>query len=118
MIQVLDRAAGTSSGRLAGETRTTRFMDGVTDWAVLLFAAWTVVYHLGLLLHPPTWVLLLGWLAASAALAALYAARRGWWEGGPLWRERSAPAAKPPPRSLAVIAVVAGVVAGTCAGLN
>lgn len=118
MIQLLDRAAGTSERGPAGETRTTRLMDGIIDGAVLLFAAWTVVYHLGLLFRPSTTVLLVVWLGAAAAIAALYAARRGWWGGGPLWPEGSRPAAAPPPRLLAAVSVVAGVVAGTCAGLH
>ncbi|GAA0592804.1 hypothetical protein GCM10009546_64000 [Actinomadura livida] len=93
-------------------------MDGLSDAAVALFAAWTAVYHAGLLLRAPTWALLLAWLAAAGALTALYAAGREWWDGGPLWRERARPAARRPSRPLAVVAVAAGAVAGTCAGLH
>lgn len=117
VIQLLDRAAVANRGR-AAEAGTTRLVDGITDGMVLLLAAWTVIYHAGLLLHPPTWALLLAWLATAAAIGALYRVRRGWWGGGPLWRERSGPAAKRPPRSLAAVSVGAGVVAGTCAGLH
>ncbi|TDE32858.1 DUF6077 domain-containing protein [Actinomadura sp. 6K520] len=116
MVQLLDRAAETRLRR-PDETRTTRLVDGLSDAAVVLFAAWTVVYHLGLLLRSPTWALLLAWLAAAGALAALYATGRAWWEGGPLWRERARRAARRPRRSLAVVAVAAGAAAGTCAGL-
>lgn len=121
MIQLLDRAAGTSGRGRAGETRTTRAVDRITDGAVLLFAAWTVVYHLGLLFHPPTAALLLAWLAGAGGIGALYAARRGWWDAAPPWeRSRPGPDRAPgtPPRFLLPIAVVAGVVAGTCAGLH
>ncbi|TMQ81364.1 hypothetical protein ETD83_41495, partial [Actinomadura soli] len=84
VIQERDRAAVTS-GR-AAPARATRLVDGFTDAAVLLFAVWTAVYHLGLLVRPPTSVLLLVWLACAAAIGARYAARRRWW-AGPLWRE-------------------------------
>ncbi|MFI0481104.1 DUF6077 domain-containing protein [Actinomadura sp. 9N215] len=125
MIQELDRTARTSGQ--AGPTRATRLMDGFTDGAALLFAAWTAVYHLGLLLHPPTWALLLMWLAGAVVIGALYAARRDWWAGTP-WREPSGPLAArasgmgvrvaSAPRSLVAVSVVAGIVAGTCAGLH
>lgn len=130
MIQELDRTAGTSGQ--AEPTRATRLVDGFTDGVVLLFAAWTVVYHVGLLLEPPTGALLLVWLAGAVAIGAAYAARRRWW-GGPLWREPSGPPAEPAPGkafsdgtvsrslvavSVVAVSVVAGVVAGTCAGLH
>ncbi|TDB95742.1 DUF6077 domain-containing protein [Actinomadura sp. 7K534] len=117
MVQLLDRAADAQLRR-PGETRTTRVVDGLSDAAVVLFAAWTAVYHAGLLLRAPTWALLLAWLAAAGALAALCAAGREWWDGGPLRRERARPAAPRPSRPLAVVAVAAGAAAGTCAGLH
>ncbi|TYB41803.1 DUF6077 domain-containing protein [Actinomadura chibensis] len=120
MIQLLERTTGRSGPGRAGETRTTRFVDGAVDGAVLLFAAWTVVYHLGLLFRPSTSVLLLMWAVAAAAVAAVYGTRRGWW-AAVLWPDR--PRAwrsrfTPPPRVLAAVAVVAGIAAGTCAGLH
>ncbi|MGH3241189.1 MAG: DUF6077 domain-containing protein, partial [Spirillospora sp.] len=121
MIQELDRTAGIS-GR-AGPTRATQLIDGFTDGVVLLFAAWTVVYHLGLLFHPPTWALLLVWAAGAVVIGAQYAARRWWWavpvrgwsSGPPM---EPAPRPRSAPRPLVVVSVVAGVVAGTCAGLH
>ncbi|MFI0369981.1 DUF6077 domain-containing protein [Actinomadura sp. 1N219] len=118
VIQELARAAGPRVQ--ATPTRATRLVDGFTNGVVLLFAAWTAVYHLGLLFRPPTPVLLLVWLAGAVAIGALYAARRGWW-AGPLWRGPSgAPIgrARSAPRWLVVVSVVAGVVAGTSAGLH
>ncbi|WP_131743444.1 hypothetical protein, partial [Actinomadura roseirufa] len=41
---------------------------------MLLFAAWTVLYHLGLLIRPPTWALLAAWTAVAAT--ALWAGGR------------------------------------------
>ncbi|GAA4225751.1 hypothetical protein GCM10022254_08350 [Actinomadura meridiana] len=113
----MDRAAGT--GRLTRETQATRLVDGLTDVSVLLFAAWTVIYHLGLLIRPPTYVLLLVWLAGAVAVAALYTVRRGWW-AGQAWREATVPESEtePAPRWLLVVSVVAGVAAGTSAGLH
>ncbi|TDB82588.1 hypothetical protein E1264_31165, partial [Actinomadura sp. KC216] len=84
VIQELDRAAAASER--AEPARVTRLIDGLTDGAVLLFAAWTAVYHLGLLFRPPTSVLLAVWLAGAVAIGALCAVRRGWWAGRP-WRE-------------------------------
>ncbi|TDC65938.1 hypothetical protein E1200_17565 [Actinomadura sp. GC306] len=117
MVQLLDRAVGTRPHR-PEESRTTRLVDRLCDAAVLLFAAWTAVYHAGLLLRLPTWALLLAWLTAAGALAGAWAAGRTWWESGPLWPERVRPAVPRPPRALVVTAVAAGAVAGTCAGLH
>ncbi|WP_147449488.1 DUF6077 domain-containing protein [Actinomadura pelletieri] len=116
MIQFLDRTAAT--GERTTPTRVTRLVDAFTDQVVLLFATWTVVFHLGLLFHPSTSVLLLVWLVGAVAIALVYAARRGWW-AGLVWRKPS-DAAVPGavPRALVVVAVGAGVVAGTCAGLH
>ncbi|GGV28216.1 hypothetical protein GCM10010182_58970 [Actinomadura cremea] len=124
MTEVKDRTAGTASGPAAGggapdggrpgmRTRVTRVVDGLVDAAVLAFAAWTVIYHLCLLLEPPTWVMLLGWTAVSAAGITVWFRRRA---GLPLWDDRVAAAAVH--RGLAGIAVAAAVVAGTCAGLH
>ncbi|RFS82454.1 hypothetical protein D0T12_27025 [Actinomadura spongiicola] len=116
MIQFLDRTAAT--GERTTRTRATRLVDAFTDQVVLLFAAWTVVFHLGLLFHPSTSGLLLMWLVGAVAIALLYAARRGWW-AGPVWREPSgATVSGAAPRAPVVVAVGAGVVAGTCAGLH
>ncbi|MCW2902011.1 MAG: hypothetical protein JWO67_4276 [Streptosporangiaceae bacterium] len=60
-------------------TRTallTRAVDLVTDVAVLLFAAWTLIYHVGLLLRPPTIALLCAWAGAAALIVALYVRHR------------------------------------------
>jgi hypothetical protein len=54
----------------------THWLDGVSDLFVLLFALWTLIYHLGLLVRPPTAVLLTAWVVAGAALGALYVRRR------------------------------------------
>jgi hypothetical protein len=59
--------------------RVTAFLDAATDAAVVVFAGWTVVYHAGLLLRPPTGVLVAGWLLITAVLAAGWVRR---WTGG------------------------------------
>ncbi|MWA05294.1 hypothetical protein F8568_043645 [Actinomadura sp. LD22] len=120
MIGLRVPAAG-GHGRTAPDAdRTGRAVDGAVDAAVLLFAVWTVVYHAGLLLRPPTWALLACWLGLSAAAAAAWALRgRGDGPGaGPLWPEPAAARSPAPPRALALVAVVAGIVAGACAGLQ
>ena len=125
MIQLLDRTTGRSGPGRAGDTAATRFMDGAVDGAVLLFAAWTVVYHLGLLIKPSTSALLLMWLVAAAAVAVVYGTRRGWW-AAVVWPERSRTERSrtgrsrfsPPRRVLIPVAVVTGIAAGTCAGLH
>jgi Family of unknown function (DUF6077) len=49
----------------------------LVDVAVVAFAVWTVLYHLGLLLDLPTTALLVVWLVATAGVVAL-AARSTW----------------------------------------
>ncbi|MFB4311395.1 DUF6077 domain-containing protein [Actinomadura sp. GTD37] len=115
MVQLLDRSIVSRGGGPPGSTRTTRLVDGVTDGIVVSFAAWTVIYHLGLLIRPPTSVLLAMWLLSACALAALCAARRGWWTGPP---PPGPPRTRTAPRALAAVAIVAGVAAGACAGLH
>lgn len=123
MIQLLDRDAVTPVRRTSGR-RATRLVDGASDGVVAAFAVWTVVYHLGLLLTAPTWALLLAWLAAALGTAAVCAARRGRWESGPLWsddrrvRFPGLRTGRRPPRSLALVAVAAGGLAGASAGLH
>ncbi|NKZ05387.1 DUF6077 domain-containing protein [Actinomadura latina] len=118
MVQLLDRVTATGGGGRPGETRTTRLVDGATDGLTVLFAVWTLVYHLGLLLRPPTSALLVVWLLAAGAIGALYGARRAWWDAPVRPPHRAGPAAKAPPRPLAVVAVVTGLAAGTAAGLH
>jgi hypothetical protein len=112
--------AAPDAARTGRAGRTERAGDAALDAAVLLFAVWTVVYHLGLLLRPPTWALVACWLGASAAAAAAWALRRrrDRPERGPLWPEPAAPRSPAPSRALALVAVGAGVVAGACAGLQ
>ncbi|MFC6886033.1 MULTISPECIES: DUF6077 domain-containing protein [Actinomadura] len=112
------RTGRAASGRAPWTVRATRALDRACDGAVLSFAAWTVIYDVGLLLRPPTWTMLVAWLAATAAIGAL------WARGVPSGRLR----ASAPPRRRALparawtaavgVAVAAGVVAGVCAGLH
>ncbi|NVI89774.1 hypothetical protein, partial [Actinomadura sp. BRA 177] len=67
MVQLLDRVTTTGGGDRPGETRTTRLVDGATDGITVLFAAWTLIYHLGLLIRPPTSALLVVWLLGTGA---------------------------------------------------
>ncbi|MBD2892640.1 hypothetical protein amrb99_15500 [Actinomadura sp. RB99] len=127
MIRLRLPAAGGPGGAAPGTGRAGRTgravdaaLDTAVDAAVLLFAVWTVVYHLGLLLRPPTWALLACWLGASAAGAAAWALRRRR-DGrgdGPLWPEPAVTRSPAFPRALALVAVLAGIVAGFCAGLQ
>ncbi|MFF5262314.1 DUF6077 domain-containing protein [Actinomadura viridis] len=98
-------------------------MDRATDLLVIAFATWTLVYHLGLLVRPPTWVLLAAWAAVLAALAAGF----GWRAraAGPRAGGARALWADPPvrtwtgvPRAVTAVAVVAGTGAGVSAGLH
>ncbi|MEV5830433.1 DUF6077 domain-containing protein [Spirillospora sp. NPDC052242] len=121
MTEVRDRVAGPRNGdggaaggrRPGAWTRVTRAVDGLVDAAVLAFAAWTVIYHVCLLLQPPTWVMLACWAAVSAAGIAVWFRRPA---GRPLWDDRVAAAAAN--RVLAGVAVASAVVAGTSAGLH
>jgi hypothetical protein len=45
-----------------------RVMDGLCDFAVLGFAAWTLIYHVGLIFDTPTDLLLIGWVACLACI--------------------------------------------------
>ncbi|WP_192809194.1 hypothetical protein, partial [Actinomadura montaniterrae] len=61
-------SGGPAAGGLGGAApdadrtgRAGRAVDAAVDAAVLAFAVWTVVYHLGLLLRPPTWALVACW---------------------------------------------------------
>ncbi|WP_131762792.1 hypothetical protein, partial [Actinomadura fibrosa] len=76
MVQVSDRSEHRGNRDSAGTARATCLLDRGGDAAVLLFAAWTLAYHLALLFDPPTTALLAGWLAASAGAAAVLLARR------------------------------------------
>ncbi|WP_242890926.1 DUF6077 domain-containing protein [Actinomadura litoris] len=122
MIDLTERVIGGSEDGRSPARRATGLVDGLTDGAVVLFAVWTLVYHAGLLLDPPTTVLLVAWLAAAAVLGALYARRAGWWAVGLLWQDPEEPVwrdrAGPVRRALPAVAVGAGLVAGVCAGLH
>jgi len=115
MVQTLDRDTVSRGGDRRDGTRATRLADGFTDAIVVAFAVWTVIYHLGLLIRPPTAAMLAVWPLGAGALAALYAAGRGRWAGPP---PRDPPAPRAAPRALAAVAIAAGAVAGTCAGLH
>ncbi len=119
MVQLLDRTTTAGGWDRPGDTRTARLVDGITDGLTVLFAVWTVVYHVGLLVRPPTSALVVVWLLAGTAACALYGARRAWWDAPvrPAGRTGRAPA-KAPPRALAAVAVAAGIAAGTGAGLH
>ncbi len=115
----MERAIGTSDGGRTRAPRTaTRVVDGITDGLVVLFAVWTVIYHLGLLLEPPTSALLAFWPVSAIAVALLYARRSRWWAAGLGWHEPLRRSKGEPPRALAMVAIAAGLVAGTCAGLH
>ncbi|GAA2085797.1 DUF6077 domain-containing protein [Actinomadura alba] len=76
----IGRLAGLATGRggAGGPGRVTTLLDGATDAAVVAFAMWTVVYHAGLLIRPPTAVLVAGWLVIMTVLAAVWVRR---WTG-------------------------------------
>ncbi|MBG6089261.1 DUF6077 domain-containing protein [Actinomadura viridis] len=97
-------------------------MDRATDLVVIAFAAWTLIYHLGLLVRPPTWVLLAAWAAVLAALAAGFGwrARAAAGTGGArsLWGDPPARTWTGVPRAVTAVAVVAGAGAGVAAGLR
>jgi hypothetical protein len=93
-------------------------LDGTTDVAVLAFAAWTVVYHAGLLVRPSTTVLLAGWLAVMVVTAAGLLRRRA---GGraPAPGPAAAPAEAVDRSPLLLwTGPAAGIAAGVAAGLH
>lgn len=97
----------------------TRSLDGLVQFAVLAFAAWTLVYDAGLVAHLGTTLLLVMWaLCAAAIIAGLVRFR-----AAAVSRPASEPARlEGPPhvrvRALAVAAVVLGIGAGLAAGLR
>ncbi|RAY11130.1 hypothetical protein DPM19_32000 [Actinomadura craniellae] len=93
----------------------TRGMDAATDLALLSFAVWTLLYHLGLWLRPPTAVLVGGWAAATAAIAAgmVLRGRRPAEDTGPA--QDAGPGA---PRWAAWAGPCLGVAAGLAAGFH
>ncbi|MFI0352194.1 DUF6077 domain-containing protein [Actinomadura sp. 9N407] len=95
-----------------------RALDRATDAVVVAFAIWTLVYHLGLLIRPPSWALLAMWAAASGAAAAVYAWRKRPGGGGALWDDPAVPSWNGIPWQVAAVAVIAGVGAGVAAGLH
>ncbi|KAB2351557.1 DUF6077 domain-containing protein [Actinomadura rudentiformis] len=96
-----------------------RILDRFSDLAVVAFAVWTAVYHVGLLVTPRTWVLLTCWLVVLAILGGLYA-----WRLTPEPSERATERAagasvdRPPLGYWAFAAIATGVVAGAAAGLH
>lgn len=79
MTQVRDRTTTPGDSSRPPDHAATpglvRVMDRLTDLAVLLFACWTVIYHVGLLVRPPTGVLLTAWATAGALICGLYVRR-------------------------------------------
>jgi hypothetical protein len=118
----------TPRDRAGGTGRTTAILDGASDVALLAFAVWTVVYHAGLLIRPPTSVLLAGWLVIMAVGAAVRLRRR---TGGRAAGERSAGAGEaaaargadgadggPAHRYVLWAGATLGIAAGVTAGLH
>ncbi|XVQ15094.1 DUF6077 domain-containing protein [Spirillospora sp. CA-255316] len=132
-------------GPLARGAALTRALDRGTDVLVVAFALWTVIYHLSLPLDPPTWAMLAVWAVAGVAAGAGYARWRraragatgpggdgadgggadgdgdgpgGRGPGRELWRDAAVRTWSGAPRLAAPVAVVAGVGAGTAAGLR
>ncbi|MFG2002433.1 DUF6077 domain-containing protein [Spirillospora sp. NPDC048911] len=92
-----------------------RLLDRLSDAAVVAFAVWTAVYHLGLLFDPPAWVLVACWLVVLAIMGGLYAWRL---VPGPAKRAPDTSLHRPPPGYWAFAAIALGVVAGAAAGLH
>ena len=96
-------------------------LDGLTEFAVLAFASWTLLYDIGAVAHLRTSLLLALWAACLVAIAAGLV-RAGW---------AGAPQATPPVpvarwlagatrwrRPLGVASVILGVAAGLATGLH
>lgn len=105
----------------------TAVVDGVTAFAVLAFAAWTIVYDFGLLFGLGTSVLLMSWaalLAVLAAVAGMFRQRRGRGAAGGMVagpRLESAGASKAPGpvrRYLAVGGVISALAAAVATGMH
>ncbi len=119
------RASGAAGPveRHASGASLTAVVDGVTEFAVLAFAAWTLIYDVGLALRLTTVVLLLLWAACLVVVAAalvrvhrptvqVAAGRSSRPDSpvplaGPAWQGYLAPAG-----------VISGVAAGVAAGAH
>ncbi len=103
----------------ATHLRLTRSLDGLTHFAVLAFAAWTLVYDVGLAAHlGTTWLLVMWALCAAAIVVGLArfratAVSQAVPEPAPL--EGPLPARR---HALAIAGVVLGIGAGLAAGLH
>lgn len=103
----------------------TAFIDGVTNFAVVAFAIWTLVYDAGLLSGLDTSVLLLLWVALLAIAGAVLLGlrtRRGPAGRVPAARARSAAASDAVHprwrRHLAATSVIAGMAAAVAVGMH
>ncbi|WP_433323698.1 DUF6077 domain-containing protein [Spirillospora sp. CA-294931] len=91
-------------------------MDRLTDGIVVAFALWTLIYHLGLVLKPPTWGLLAGWVVATLLIAVVFLRKRPGTR--PLWPETPRWTATRLPLAVPLVSIAAGAGAGVCAGLR
>lgn len=97
----------------------TRSLDGLTHFAVLAFAAWTLLYDVGLAAHLGTTVLLVMWALCIAAIIAVLVPFRAATVSQPAPEPVRLP--KPPHvarRALAVVGVVLGIAAGIAVWLH
>src|SRR5260370_19000925 len=96
-------------------------MDGLTGFAVLAFASWTLLYDIGAMAHLGTSLLLALWVAALVATVAglvRFSRASGVASAVPIPSARWLSVATPWRRPLGIASVVLGVAAGLAVGLH
>ena len=123
-VQVPGRARRTGharGGEPAAGFSLTAAVDGLTAFAVLAFASWTLLYDIAAVAHLRTSLLLALW-AACLAVIAVGLVRAGWAGGAasaqPVPGARWLAGVTPWRRPLGVASVILGVAAGLAVGLH
>src|SRR5260370_37990689 len=96
-------------------------MDGLTGFAVLAFASWTLLYDIGAMAHLGPSLLLALWVAALVATVAglvRFSRASGVASAVPIPSARWLSVATPWRRPLGIASVVLGVAAGLAVGLH
>jgi Family of unknown function (DUF6077) len=125
-LQILGRArwAGRPRGEPAARLSLAAAVDGLTEFAVLAFASWTLIYDIGAITGLGTSWLLALWAVCLVAIAV--ALLRLGWAGGAGRADVAEPvggvswlaAAGPWRRPLGIASVALGVAAGLAVGLH
>lgn len=125
MASPVGTQGSTGAGWIAGASGATRLsltrsLDGLTHFAVLALAAWTLLYDVGLAAHLGTTLLLVIWALCAAAIIAGLLRFRATAVSSAAPEEPAGPAGPLPVRRrvLAVAGVVLGIGAGIATWLH